>query len=299
MDRRLLLVALCASSLIAAAAQGQIVSGFDSGVEGWGVRDVNCSNFAQSLGTHALSWQSAGGDPGGWVRLQDTTNYCSFFAAPAAYLGNRADYIGGSLACSLNSSVTNWADADVVVLIGAGLVICHELPSMPPAPPAWGRYVVPLQAAAFTYNNEDGAVVSTADFAAVLADLEGLLLPAEFGAQVGEIVGLDSVVLRLPGTPVPGEFPLVGLLSARPNPFNPRTTVTFELPTASAVRLTVHDARGRLVCTLCNDALMPAGRHEVTWQGCGDHGESLPSGAYVIRLAAGDISATTRVLSMK
>lgn len=293
---RLLLVAL---SVAAGAAHAQDQSFFGEDAEGWFVRDLSCSNYNSIVATHALTWNASGGDPAGYVSHHDVTNQCAFFAAPASWLGDRSVFAGGSLTFSLTSTERDWSGSDVVVLVGAGRVICHELPQLPPAPPAWRAYIVPLEAGAFRYNSSDGAVVSAADFAAVLADLDALMLPAEFGAEIEETVGLDSVRLVLPASaaPVPGAAPAG--LAAVPNPFNPSTTLAFELPRAMPIRLSVHDAAGRLVRVLRDGQEGAAGRNEVTWDGRDDAGRAQPSGVYLARLEAAALSATTRLTLLR
>jgi hypothetical protein len=71
-----------------------------------------------------------------------------------------------------------------------------------------------------------------------------------------------------------------------PNPFNPRTTLRFDLPAAGRVRLEVYDVRGRLVGSLV-DAELPAGRHEAVWDGRDSEGRAMASGTYAARLRAG------------
>jgi hypothetical protein len=57
-----------------------------------------------------------------------------------------------------------------------------------------------------------------------------------------------------------------GLLSPRPNPFNPHTTIEFALDQPSRFRLTIHDVQGRLVRVLA-EGTSPAGNRSVTWDG--------------------------------
>ena len=87
-------------------------------------------------------------------------------------------------------------------------------------------------------------------------------------------------------------------VTAAPNPCNPATRITYDLPRAADVRLRVHDLRGRLVATLV-DVVQPAGRHTTTWRGGDDLGRPLPSGSFVVRLEAGDEVRTTRVTVLK
>ena len=72
-------------------------------------------------------------------------------------------------------------------------------------------------------------------------------------------------------------------LHSFPNPFNPRTTVSFELPEVGAVRLEIFDVAGRLVRTLVDESL-PQGSHEAAWDGRDASGREVGSGSYVARL---------------
>ncbi|MCD4829859.1 MAG: M6 family metalloprotease domain-containing protein [Candidatus Cloacimonetes bacterium] len=78
-----------------------------------------------------------------------------------------------------------------------------------------------------------------------------------------------------------------------PNPFNPETTVSYELATASNVKLDVFDVRGRRVATLVTGN-MPAGRHEALWQGRDTQGHAVSSGVYFYRLTVNGCTVATR-----
>ena len=73
------------------------------------------------------------------------------------------------------------------------------------------------------------------------------------------------------------------LYPSRPNPFNPRTRISFGLPVSSHVRLSIFDVQGRRVRSLLNQA-MPPGVHEVIWDGRGQDGREVASGVYYCRL---------------
>jgi hypothetical protein len=90
--------------------------------------------------------------------------------------------------------------------------------------------------------------------------------------------------------PLAGDGPpvLSRIVGARPNPFNPRTTIDFELASAAEVQLAVYDLTGMRVRTLLA-APLPAGRHESTWDGLDDEGRHVPSGVYLARLRAGGV----------
>jgi hypothetical protein len=83
-----------------------------------------------------------------------------------------------------------------------------------------------------------------------------------------------------------------------PNPFNPSTTIPFSLPKASLVTMTVCDVLGTPVKTLLRD-FMDAGAHSVHWDGRDETGQALPSGSYVLRMAAGEYTLTRVMVLMK
>jgi len=81
-----------------------------------------------------------------------------------------------------------------------------------------------------------------------------------------------------------------------PNPFNPLTTIAFDLPQPADVKLAVFDITGRLVRVLVDEERQ-AGSHDVVWNGLNDRGRRVASGVYFCRLEAGP-SADTRRLTM-
>ncbi len=86
-----------------------------------------------------------------------------------------------------------------------------------------------------------------------------------------------------------GPPPATRLLGARPNPFNPQTTVAFDVARAGPVRLGIFDLRGRQVRALVS-AILPAGRHEVRWDGRDAQGREAASGVYLCRLEADGVA---------
>lgn len=88
------------------------------------------------------------------------------------------------------------------------------------------------------------------------------------------------------------------LLGARPNPFNPRTQIAYELDRAENVRLSIHDLRGRKIVEL-ETALVPAGRHVVTWDGVDREGRSVASGVYFARLVAGSRTDLAKLMLVR
>ncbi len=70
-------------------------------------------------------------------------------------------------------------------------------------------------------------------------------------------------------------------ITASPNPFNPTTTINFELVEEGAVRISIYNMAGQQVAQLVN-AGYPAGSHQITWDA-----SHLPAGVYVVALDAG------------
>lgn len=70
-----------------------------------------------------------------------------------------------------------------------------------------------------------------------------------------------------------------------PNPFNPETTIQYELSDAASVTIALFDIQGRQIRTLVSDA-KSAGTHEVKWNGQDELGNRMPSGMYIYRVTA-------------
>ena len=117
---------------------------------------------------------------------------------------------------------------------------------------------------------------------------------------------LENAVVWLIGgglTPVEEETPellptALALRGNYPNPFNPKTSIRFDLPTPGAVELSVYDVKGRLVTTLV-DGDMLAGSHEVVWQGRDAQGAPVSSGVYFARVIAGGDAVSKKMLLLK
>jgi hypothetical protein len=95
-----------------------------------------------------------------------------------------------------------------------------------------------------------------------------------------------AVVIRTPDlTSGVDELPPVGdyTLSAQPNPFNPATTVSFNLPQRGRAEVRIYSVRGELVDIL-GGGDYPAGLHREVWRGRDRAGRDVPSGAYFGRL---------------
>ncbi len=133
----------------------------------------------------------------------------------------------------------------------------------------------------------------TGSTGALYADADWLVTGAGlYPLQCGGVTAIDDITDPIPSVPE-----AVRLLAV-PNPFNPQTTVKFDLPWDSQVKLDVFDVRGRRVRTL-TDERMTAGSHGVTWDGRDDAGRSLASGVYLARLATDRRATTARLVLVR
>jgi flagellar hook assembly protein FlgD len=85
----------------------------------------------------------------------------------------------------------------------------------------------------------------------------------------------------------------------RPNPFNPNTTLQFELPRSGVVWLRIYDVTGRLVRTLVRGEEYPAGIGSVPWNGQDDVHRPAASGGYLVRLDNAGITETQRAILVR
>jgi hypothetical protein len=103
---------------IAQASADTISSTFDTGAEGW--------NAVDPTGDYTASWQSTGGNPGGFLLGTETNPLggTGYFIAPSKFLGNLSAYAGGTLTYDLKviSGTDYFNDVDVIISNGANSV---------------------------------------------------------------------------------------------------------------------------------------------------------------------------------
>ena len=88
------------------------------------------------------------------------------------------------------------------------------------------------------------------------------------------------------------------IASIQPNPFNPRTTIQFDVAKAGSVSLQIFDLRGHMLRTLLAEP-MPVGRHEEIWDGVDDRGHSVASGVYIVQLASAGTIERQKIVLLK
>ena len=88
------------------------------------------------------------------------------------------------------------------------------------------------------------------------------------------------------------------LKSNYPNPFNPETTINYDLKDAGKVRIDVFNLKGQLVRTLVNEE-QPAGRYRLVFNAKDHRGNPLSSGVYFYRMSAGHYRSTKKMMLME
>ena len=142
--------------------------------------------------------------------------------------------------------------------------------------------------------------------------VEGLLAELHFAPVSPEAVGIfrvrEATVRQADGefgqvralAPVEGRWvPQVFALRANyPNPFNPSTTIRYQLPQSAEVRLEIFDVLGQKVRTLVAEK-QPAGLHRMVWDSRNQAGSPVAAGVYLYRLRAGDFEQVRKLLLLK
>jgi hypothetical protein len=125
---------------------------------------------------------------------------------------------------------------------------------------------------------------------------------AKNGAYSKKISGDDRVLfvnryeyLSTEGEAVPVEF---ALHENYPNPFNPTTTLRFDLPKVSDITLTIYNMLGQKVRTF-NYQNTSAGYHSVKWNATNDYGDPVGAGVYLYQLQTKDFVKTRKMVLLK
>jgi len=141
----------------------------------------------------------------------------------------------------------------------------------------------------FIYNGPCQAIISTIYLGGIF---ESTYPWVQYRAASGYLwkLGIANTGIYQVDPKLPTDFALAGNY---PNPFNPVTTIEFQLPNASEVEVSIYDITGKRVETLVNERL-DGGVYKVAW-----NASSMPSGVYFARMTAGEFSATHKVMLVK
>ncbi|OQY37688.1 MAG: hypothetical protein B6226_04920 [Candidatus Cloacimonetes bacterium 4572_65] len=112
---------------------------------------------------------------------------------------------------------------------------------------------------------------------------------------------IDDIALSAPnGTPNNGtDAVMTTILGGNyPNPFNPETTISYNMKNSGNVTIEVYNILGQKVKTLVNEN-KTAGNHTVVWAGLNDNNDSVASGIYFYKMRSGKYSKTHKMILMK
>ena len=88
------------------------------------------------------------------------------------------------------------------------------------------------------------------------------------------------------------------IYNAYPNPFNPITSLSYDLPEEGLVNITIYDMMGRIVKTLVNGS-QTAGFNSVQWNATNDRNEPVSAGLYLYTIQAGEFRQTKKMVLLK
>jgi len=109
----------------------------------------------------------------------------------------------------------------------------------------------------------------------------------------GLLLGQGTVPFGV--TPIPDAF---ALSYNYPNPFNPITTIEYDLPKDALVKLVIYDMLGREIVSLVNENL-PAGYHSITWDAKDRFGNLVSAGIYFYQFQTRDFVKTRKMVLLK
>jgi hypothetical protein len=147
----------------------------------------------------------------------------------------------------------------------------------------------------------DGAVAGSGNVAQLVFNVKGEFEDARFEISDGVLIDGSrhlNPVLTLDALNVqttPKEF---ALLQNFPNPFNPETTIKYELAASGQVELRIYNMVGQVVRTLVSER-QAAGRYSIRWDGKDDRGLSVSSGIYFYNLRAEKFNTVKKLMLLK
>ena len=142
-----------------------------------------------------------------------------------------------------------------------------------------------------------GWKISEADVGQWVLVIDDQVLPLSGSGSVREVVSSEEVsqlVLRQTYA-FPPSYSLAGNY---PNPFNPATTIRYELKDSGSVSLSIYDMSGQRIRQLV-DEHQQAGYYELEWDGRDASGARVATGVYLYGLRAGDFRSVRKMVLMK
>jgi len=259
----------------------------------------------------------AGAFYGGWLSLSSLSNsfFCGDINLNRTDTGTRFPSYGGGLVGSIyKSSITNCYVVSNNSFSNAAGLAGKLGESMPPQS-------LPLNLTNNIWNAETTTVdvpfiSSENDELMVINNNHGLTTSQMKAAETYMALGWDFEniwgispeynngypYLRSMDGPVSEKDSVINLQSNLignyPNPFNPSTTIAFEVAREGNVHIAVYNTKGQQVAVL-TDRVYGFGKHTVVWNGHDDSGRPVSSGVYFYRMSASEHTAVRKMLLLK
>ena len=172
----------------------------------------------------------------------------------------------------------------------------------------WYCFTTPDQQ--FVYIKEDDSPASTwqeieTDTNINHYDFSDLNETIEYDFKIGVYYGdiyLESNTITAGSDVVANEEDIINSIGNKlqvfPNPFNPSTTIEFNLPEISKTKISIYNIKGQKIKELINEALS-AGNHQVYWNGKDEKNKIVSSGIYFVRLESADKTEIKKIMLMK
>ncbi len=186
----------------ASAAAGQVISTFDTGLDGW--------TLATNDPASTLTFFATGGNPGGFIQFSDGAQGSDdVFSAPAKFLGNDAGYLNGTLSFDLarNQQAENIGFTPLVITSGSGdnLSLILAAPATSSNPLVWTSYNLALNpSTGFVFDGgttnslewvaSGGTPATLGQINAVLGNVASIYVPADMHNGT-ELTSLDNFAL--------------------------------------------------------------------------------------------------------
>jgi hypothetical protein len=138
------------------------------------------------------------------------------------------------------------------------------------------------------------------DYVTLQVPADGTYCLAVWKAQAVDLEeeGAYTIHFYRDATDAPNQATQTRIRAVQPNPFNPRTTIVFELASQQRVDLAIYDLRGRFVRQLLAEG-RGAGSHAATWNGIDASGRRVATGVYIVRLVAGGVVKERKIVLVK
>ncbi len=257
--------------------------------------DINSIPFDGNLYT-SYAYLSAGGNIllSSWRHLENLSDneFRSAFLIDEAWFGNAADFTG-ALAYGGYPALT--VDPDKVELATWN----HLLPyvcAITPDSDAEILYQYDSATDNPDWENQTCAIRFDGDYKLYLLGFPLYFMADQQAEEFMVMVMDDFGEIQAEGDEaVP---PMSIALSNYPNPFNPSTTIRFDLPQESHVELVIYNVRGQKIATLA-EGMFQGGEHAIEWDGRDKNGTPVSSGVYLCRLNASGQNTLRKMILMK